>query len=289
MLDANTFVNQDVVKFLNENFISIKINAESKYGSKLFSDFSGTGYPLLLFLDAEKKEIDRFYGYLEADEFLNKIQSISRRENIFPNLVKRYNEGDNSAETMSALAKKYSDRGADSLAVKLYKQVINSKNVSLEMFHEAKFFISSYLLWIEGIIPMEQYIKEYPSSPKYKDAVNQIISYLTYNNQVEQELIYFNRYLEEFADDPWFLNRYSWRMTEINENLELALVQINIALNLLQDNEDGYANIIDTKAEILWKLGQSDEAIKWINKAIDIDSASQYYKKQKEKFINSNP
>ena len=78
-------------------------------------------------------------------------------------------------------------------------------------------------------------------------------------------------------------------MTEINENLELALVQINLALNLLQDNEDGYANIIDTKAEILWKLGQSDEAIKWIDKAIDIDSASQYYKKQKEKFINSNP
>ena len=107
------------------------------------------------------------------------------------------------------------------------------------------------------------------------------------NSITEQELIYFNRYLEEFADDPWFLNRYSWRMTEINENLELALVQINIALNLLQDNEDGYANIIDTKAEILWKMGLVDEAVMIIEEAILIDEKTEYYKNQKTKFLNS--
>ena len=88
------------------------------------------------------------------------------------------------------------------------------------MFHEAKFFINSHLLWTDGIIPMEKYIIDYPDSPKYKDAINQIISYLIYHNRQEQELIYFNKYLDVFSDDPWFLNKFSWRMTEINQKIK---------------------------------------------------------------------
>ena len=58
MLDANTFSNQNVAQKLNENFINIKIDAETKYGQQLFANFSGTGYPLILFLDSDKSEID---------------------------------------------------------------------------------------------------------------------------------------------------------------------------------------------------------------------------------------
>ena len=288
MLDANTFSNQNVAQKLNENFINLKVNAETAYGKQLFSDFSGTGYPLILFLDSDKNEIDRFYGYYDADKFSSKLDEILKGENIFPNLLKRYEMGDNSAETMSMLAKKYGDRGQDSIAVSLYKLVIDSKDVSLDMFHEAKYFINTKLLWGGKIEYMEGYLKKYPGSPYIKDGVYQVLAYFKNNNDIEKELLYFDNYLNKFSDDPWFLNQYAWRMTELNQNLELALEKVNLSLTLLEKDAQGIANIIDTKAEILWKLGKIDEAIQTIEEALMIEPENEYYQIQKEKFMGSS-
>ena len=288
MLDANTFTNQNVAKTLNENFINIKIDAETEYGQQLFSDFSGTGYPLILFLDSDKNEIDRFYGYYEADKFSSKLADILKGENVFPNLLNRYEMGDNSAETMSKLAKKYADRGDDSLALSLYNLVIDSKDVSLDMFHEAKYFINTKLLWGGKLKSMENYLKKYPGSPYIQDGLYQLLAYFKNSGDTENELLYFENYLNKFSDDPWFLNQYSWRMTELNQNLELALEKANLALTLLEKDAEGIANIIDTKAEILWKLGKTDEAIQVIEEALMIDPNNEYFQVQKEKFLESS-
>ena len=287
MLDANTFTNHNVAKTLNENFINIKVDAETEYGQQLFTDFSGTGYPLILFLDSDKNEIDRFYGYYEADKFSDKLADILKGENVFPNLLNRYEMGDNSAETMKKLAKKYADRGEDSLALSLYNLVIDSKDVSLDMFHEAKYFINTKLLWGGKLKSMENYLKKYPGSPYIQDGLYQLLAYFKNSGDTENELLYFENYLNKFSDDPWFLNQYSWRMTELNQNLELALEKANLALTLLEKDAEGIANIIDTKAEILWKLGKTDEAIQTIEEALMIDPNNEYFQVQKEKFKES--
>ena len=288
MLDANTFTNQDVAQTLNKDFINIKVNAETEYGQQLFSDFSGTGYPLILFLDSDKNEIDRFYGYYEADKFSSKLADILKGENVFPNLLNRYKMGDNSAETMSQLAKKYADRGEDSLALSLYNLVIDSKDVSLDMFHEAKYFINTKLLWGGKLKSMENYLKKYPGSPYIQDGLYQLLAYFKNSGDTENELLYFDNYLNKFSDDPWFLNQYSWRMTELNQNLESALEKANLALSLLEKDAEGIANIIDTKAEVLWKLGKTDEAIQTIEEALMIDPNNEYFQVQKEKFLESS-
>ena len=59
------------------------------------------------------------------------------------------------------------------------------------------------------------------------------------------------------------------------------------AVELSADDPNSQANIIDTEAEVLWKLKRFDEAINAIEKAIMIDSENQYFKDQKEKFIQS--
>ena len=288
MLDANTFTNHNVAKTLNENFINIKVDAETEYGQQLFTDFSGTGYPLILFLDSDKNEIDRFYGYYEADKFSDKLADILKGENVFPNLLNRYEMGDNSAETMSKLAKKYADRGEDSLALSLYNLVIDSKDVSLDMFHEAKYFINTKLLWGGKLKSMENYLKKYPGSPYIQDGLYQLLAYFKNSGDTENELLYFDNYLNKFSDDPWFLNQYSWRMTELNQNLELALEKANLALTLLEKDAEGIANIIDTKAEVLWKLVKIDEAIQTIEEALMIDPNNEYFQIQKEKFRESS-
>jgi len=284
LLDANTFTDKNVSKYLNQNFINLKIDAETEYGRKLFDDYNGTGFPLLLFLDSNKNELERFYGYFEAEIFLEKITNIKNGYNTFPVLQAQYDSGDNSAETMSILASKYAERGNDSLAAQLYQNVIISKNVSSRMFLEAKFFISKLKLKDGLTEELENYINTYPDSPFLKDAVNQLLRFYQKNKLTKKEILYFKKYIEIFSEDPWFLNQFSWRMTELNSNLDLALTKINHALNIIEEDEAKIANIIDTKAEVLWKLGKIEEAIKTIEEAILLDPSNDYYLNQKEKF-----
>jgi len=288
LLDANTFSDKNTSNYLNQNFINLKIDAETQYGNKLFSEFSGSGYPLLLFLDSKRNELERFYGFLEAEQFLKKLTDIKNGNNTFPVLQAQFESGDNSAETMSILASKYVERGNDSLAVLLYQNVIISKNVSSKMFFEAKYFLSSQKLKIGDTEELKSYINKYTDSPFLKNAVSDLIQYYQSNKLIDNEILYFKKYIEIFSGDPWFLNKFSWRMTELDLNLDLALTKINHALNIIDQDANGIANIIDTKAEILWKLGKIDEAIKTIEEAIFLDPTNDYYLNQKEKFLQSN-
>ena len=93
--------------------------------------------------------------------------------------------------------------------------------------------------------------------------------------------------IEDFSDNPLSLNSYSWRMSELEINLDDALEKINIGLDLIEKSNPSYPQFLDTKAEVLWKMKLFDEAIEVINEAILIDNKSEYYKEQKTKFLNS--
>ena len=56
---------------------------------------------------------------------------------------------------------------------------------------------------------------------------------------------------------------------------------------LLANTEKGYANIIDTKAELLWKMGKKNDAVIVINDAIMLEPENEYYQIQKDKFLQS--
>jgi len=286
MLDANTFSNDNVINYIDKNFIPLKINAEGKYGSVLFEQFKGTGYPLLIFFDTHHNELERFYGYYPPNDFKKKLEQILKGENTFPDLLARYQMGDQSAETMFSLAKKYFDRGDDGLASELFGQIIIHKDVSYNMFHQSKLSLGVIALNNNNLL-LENYIKEYPNSHLIKDAVNYLLKYFNQHNLNIEELNYYNLYVEKFSNDPWFLNQFAWRMTELNTNLEEALTKINLSLSLI-DGDQNRAMLYDTQAEIFWKIGQIDNAIIAINKSIQMDPNNKYYKNQKNKFLEKN-
>jgi len=76
-------------------------------------------------------------------------------------------------------------------------------------------------------------------------------------------------------------------MTELNTNLELALEKINLSLGIIDNNNKDRAMILDTKAEIYWKLGKINDAILIINDSIALDPDNEYYQNQKNKFLES--
>jgi len=286
MLDANTFSNNTVINYISDNFIPLKINAETKDGSDLFQQYNGTGYPMIIFFDKHQNELDRFYGYFPPEEFKIKLENVVNGENTFPSLLTKYNLGNQSSETMFELASKYFDRGDDSIASNLYNKVIQHSDVSFQIFHQSKLSLGIIGL-NESPVLLENYIEVYPDTPYLYEAVNYLLQYFNKNNFEEMELNYYNKYIDRFSSDPWFLNQYSWRMTELNTNLDLALEKINLSLSIIENDNKDRAMILDTKAEIYWKLGEINDAILIINDSIALDPDNEYYQNQKNKFLES--
>ena len=286
MLDANTFSNENVIKYVQTNFTPFKIDAETEIGRKLFEQYKGTGYPLIIFIDPNNNELDRLYGYFSPNNFISKLNNINNGINTYPDLLGKYMLGDQSAETMFNLAIKATERGNDSLANILYENVIKHKNVSRDMFHKSKIGLGVANLKNNNL-SLLNYIKDYPDSPLLKDAVNYLINYYNFNGLINEEVNLYDLYIEKFNDDTWFLNQFSWRMTELDMNLDKAMDMINLSLQIFTGDSKQKAMILDTKAEIYWKKGLYNDAVIIINKSIEADPENQYYINQKEKILES--
>ena len=161
-------------------------------------------------------------------------------------------------------------------------------NVSKADYDYAMYHIASISLTTNNDVKLiKQFLKDYESSEKFEDAVFDLINYYKSNQMQNEELEAYNLYLNKLSHSYHFLNSYGWRMSELNLNLDDALKKINFAISLIDESNKSFPNILDTKAEVLWKLGDMKQAIQIIDQALLINPDSEYYQTQKEKFLNS--
>ena len=288
MLEASTFKDKEIINLTKNNFINLKINAETEYGMPLFNRFNGTGYPLILFLDSNGNELDRISGFLPDYEFIIKMQNILNGKNTFTYYLDEYNKNNHSSEILFALANKYKEKNEIDKAISIYKQLLNSSNVSKSDYDNSKYSLAILSIQKNNTALILEYLNENPYSNNVEIAVFELINYYKKSQQMNfEEIELYNKYLKKLNTSYNFLNSFAWRMSELNIDLEVALLKINEALELIEKNNEQYPNLLDTKAEVLWKSGKVDEAIKCIQQAIDLKPENKYYISQKEKFINS--
>jgi len=91
------------------------------------------------------------------------------------------------------------------------------------------------------------------------------------------------RALEDETRDADYLNNLAWFCATGDVFLEEALEAARRAVSL----EPESANIIDTLAEVYFRMGNVEEAVRTIRRAIELDPESAYYKEQLKRFESS--
>ncbi len=86
-MDNSTFQDPEVVEFLNNKMVAVKVNAEAP-DTVVHQDvklterqlavavYKATGYPTYFFLDPEGKALFKVPGYRNAEDFLNLVQFV---------------------------------------------------------------------------------------------------------------------------------------------------------------------------------------------------------------------
>tara|TARA_B100001123_G_scaffold418886_1_gene523403 strand:+ start:377 stop:1114 length:738 start_codon:yes stop_codon:yes gene_type:complete len=241
-----------------------------------------------MFLDSSGDEIERVVGYKTSDEFIDIINNVVSNTNTFSDLFLKYNNGSIEPNLIDQLSFKSEIRNDTSLCNELYGLILAQReNFDLKTIERAEFYFSKIEAKNGNLNRIKIFIKQFSESDKIQDAYRVIINYYKSKKDIDMEIETHQKLVSIYPDQPSILNSYAWRMTELDRELKDALKKINHAINLIDKNERSYSNILDTKAEVLWKMRLFDEAINIIEEAISIDPESKYYKDQKLKFKNS--
>jgi len=284
-LDTDTFTDKEVVSFSKAHFINLKINTDTDEGLELFKKFHGVSLPTLLFLDFNGNEIDRFIGYYDAVNYLAKIKNIANNINTLDYFLTLYEEHSDSSALLIQIGNKYLERNLIDEAKIFFTDVLESSNS--KYYQEANYRLAYLEYENNNFEPLLKFIDNNPNSDFTYAGIRTMIRYYRGISDTTAELKQYNKLISFFPTDPNALNSYGWRMSELEINLDDALDKTQLAVQLSSDNPESQANIIDTEAEILWKLGQIQQAIDAINKAIQIKPDYDYFKDQKLKFENS--
>ena len=320
-LDADTFTDQRVIDFAKKNYISKKIDAEKGDGPEQKKKYRVRGYPTILFLDSQGVEIDRIVGYRPPEEFLSELNRIKNGDNTISEILARYKQNKHHYPTQIDLAEKYvtlnlPDSAKSVLDIIYFKQKKKSQLDFSVAFRVSKLYYSIGSLdnsidlldqivdsgvdssdsgYFYGLLykakrdndtdKLLQYSYLTENVDRKKQAYWQIIRILRKEKkEPDLEADIYQKAVELYDSNykylPSLLNSFSKRMTQLEKKLDIALEKIDLALEYGED-----IKMLDTKAEVLWKLKRIDEAVKVIEKCILLDPKKKYYSDQKNKFL----
>jgi thioredoxin-related protein len=106
-LDDEVYTDKDVIALADE-MVKLKVNAEDGGEGQAFSERLGVGgYPTILFLKADGREIDRIGGFLPAPQFREEMKRIKEGRGTFLSLQEAEAAGTISNSDRLLLAEQY--------------------------------------------------------------------------------------------------------------------------------------------------------------------------------------
>lgn len=132
VMDNEVLVDPTLSRFFNSNFISIKIDGESKEGKKLMKDYLVTGFPTYIFINKKGKTVNRISGALEAKQFLQMGRETIDPSNSLDVMRKKFIEDPNSKEKMNNLLSLLSSEDISEISGILDYHYFRNKKINLK-------------------------------------------------------------------------------------------------------------------------------------------------------------
>jgi tetratricopeptide (TPR) repeat protein len=131
-LEKYVFDDSAISGFINQHYVSVKVNAESRYGNIVGEKLElQKAYPTVIFLKSSGKEIDRIVGTLNPDDYFQRIKDFTKGVNTLSDLMKR--DKANAADTLKyQIGIRLTERGKFNDAIGYFQQLVKSKNYNSE-------------------------------------------------------------------------------------------------------------------------------------------------------------
>ncbi|MFK7785018.1 MAG: thioredoxin family protein [Crocinitomicaceae bacterium] len=101
-LSSNVFVDENLGAFMNEHFVSLKIDGEKGDGPQMMRDYKLSSYPTMLFLDTDKELLKKIIGVVGAEQIESAgNEALSPESSPLFQMKERYDGGDREREFLA--------------------------------------------------------------------------------------------------------------------------------------------------------------------------------------------
>lgn len=293
-LDKVVYTNKDVVEYANTNQINWKIDAEKGEGKELAERYNIKGYPTIVFVDEDGKEIDRIVGYLKPQEFLQAIKNFNSGVNTYGDLKNKLDINPDDTEANYLMGKKLFDYGETDRSKQYFKKVLNtdSGNISGYADNAAMY----YSILSDDIESLKNFNEIYPGSDVLKNVAIMVAEYCYQNNEnyveaAKQYKIAFDNFGKDDDDIRFsfgqYLLTYAYSiMRDENSDREKTELGITLCIEALPYVEGSVneGSLYYRLSEFYYRLGNYEEALKSIDKTLTFYS-TKTFNEQREKIL----
>ncbi|MDX1904390.1 MAG: thioredoxin family protein [Thermonemataceae bacterium] len=310
---ANTFTDTEVGKFYNANFINYKFDMEKGEGTTFAQTYSVNAYPTLLFFDANGEIVHKMMGAAPAEPFLAWGKDALNPETQFFTLQRKYKSGERKPQFLRNYVKALTGAGEDPTKVAVeYIQSQDKKNWSNtenwafiqenvndlhgEIFvhilknkadFEAKVGAESLNKFVEKNL-MKEVMKVAESNdvaqldalkadfkkiaPQQADKYIARAEFIFYSRDEAKSFEYIAKYFDNYADDWQELNEVAWYFFQNSDEPTKLQKATNWAKKSVEIDKN-FANT-DTYANLLYKIGNKKDALKWAEESVALGQKS---------------
>jgi len=244
-----------------------------------------------VFVDEDGNEVDRIVGYMPPAEYLAEMTRIRNGINTVPDLVKQLQNDPENADLLVNLAGKVEAMSGLKAAMTYWEMLFSLEGAEPALQSTAALKMALYHAK-ENNDPetLVSFVNNETNTEVLPKAYDALRKFYAGSKDKEAEADTYRRYVDFisgiYKENTSLLNGYAWRMTQLELNLENALERVNQGIAMLAEEEGAKekAQIMDTKGEVLWKLGRIDEAVAVMDECITLQPEDTYYQEQKTKF-----
>ena len=262
-MDKEVFGHATVAEFANANYVVYKIDAEKGEGPELAKKYAVEGYPTFVLLDSAGEEVDRQVGSSPREDFLGYMKAVHAGDHLKSLRAKAEKDPEDGA-VRGRLGVRLARMRDDGARPHLEKAASKDPEAKQPGTVEVRFYIA--LLDAQAMQspdPLEAFGGKHPDSAQAVDA-HRILWSVHAQLGNEEKRVRSLEIVVQRAPDAASRNDLAWTLALAGKELDRAMTLIDAALK----DAPEVAAFIDTKAEVLSKLGRHDEAIALQKKAI---------------------
>ncbi len=279
---------------LSKAAVLVRLNTDTPEGKEWSRAFSLEGIPTTVVLDAQGNEVDRIIGYEGRSEWTRTLLAYLYGVDTLDDLLVRHRAAA-SPELARDIAEKYLGRGStkdalvwvetaksgwppDKAQEVLGLDLIQGRALLREDPPKGREVLKG--LALKGTQPYAEEAFE-ALSGHYRRQARTAKSPEEKQKAQGEMLALYHEILPSKQEDSGFLNGYAWHCAELGVELDKAALAAQRAVSLSQGNP----GILDTLAEVYYKMGRRSEALAAIEMAVAKSPDDAYFKGQREKIL----
>jgi Tfp pilus assembly protein PilF len=273
------FQNSEYSRYINENYIALKIYTRNEEGKKFKEQFAVRAHPTVIFLNARGQEVDRILGWNgDAATFYQYIIDFRNGHNTLAEMQTKLEQDPQNVEMIYQLVQKYQLRGEDEKTKPYYTAILElDPQDTFGHREEARGYLADIQLWETGD---DQPLVEFLSKAKNNDLIMRgyevLIRHYQRNNQPEKLQAAYESALEKLPEDYNLMNGYAWYIyqNKLGEKYTRGIEVAQRAVGL----KPNAAYIWDTLAWLEFENGQAEQALADMKKAVELSGNADDYR-----------